>query len=57
LRKDEGLNEFLELGRFVGCFTDDLNDDVLEGGLGVNIGDTDFAVLEIEFTNTFLNSL
>ena len=57
LGKDEGLAEFLELGRLVGGFTDDLDDDVVEGSLGVDVGDTDFAVLEIEFANTFLNSL
>lgn len=55
--KDEGLAEFLELGRLVGGFTDDLDDDVVEGSLGVDVGDTDFAVLEVEFANTFLNSL
>lgn len=57
LGKDEGLAEFLELGRLVGGFTDDLDDDVVEGSLGVDVGDTDFAVLEVEFANTFLNSL
>jgi len=37
LGKDECLDEFLELGRFVGCFTDDLYDNVIEGGLGIDV--------------------
>jgi hypothetical protein len=57
LGKDEGLAEFLKLGRLVGGFTDDLDDNVVEGSLGVDVGDTDFAVLEVKFANTFLNSL
>ena len=57
LGEDEGLTEFLELGGFVRGFTDDLNDDVLEGTLGVDVGDTDFAVLKVEFADTFLDSL
>lgn len=57
LGKNEGLDEFLEFGGFVRRFTDDLNDDVVEGCLGVNVGDTYFAVLEVEFADTFLDSL
>ena len=55
--KDEGLAEFLELGRLVGGFTDNLDNDVIEGSLGVDVGDTDFAVLKVEFADTFLDSL
>jgi len=57
LGKDEGLNKLLELSGLVGCFTDDLNDNVIVGGLGIDVGDADFAVLEIELFDTFLNSL
>ena len=57
LGKDKRLNELLEFGGFVGCFTDDLNDDVVVGSLGIDIRDPDFAVLEIEFFNPLLNSL
>lgn len=57
LSEDEGLDEFLKLSRVIGCFTDDLDDDVVKGSLGVDIGDTDFAVLEVKFTDTFLDSL
>jgi hypothetical protein len=55
--QDEGLDEFLELGRFVGGFTDDLNDDAIVGALRIDIGDADLALLEIEFLDTFLDSL
>ena len=37
LGKNECLDEFLELGGFIGCFTDDLYDDVIEGGLGIDV--------------------
>jgi hypothetical protein len=57
LGKDEGLAEFLKLSGLVGGFADDLDDDVVEGSLGVDVGDTDFAVLEVEFSDTLLNSL
>jgi hypothetical protein len=57
LRKDEGLDEFLELSRFVGCLADDLNDDVVDGSLRINVGDSDFAVLEIEFLDALLDGL
>lgn len=57
LGKDEGLAELLELRRLVGRFADDLNDNVVEGRLGIDVGDTDFAVLEVEFEDTFLNCL
>jgi len=51
------LDELLELSGLVGCFTDDLNDDVIVRSLGIDVGDADFAVLEIEFFDTLLNSL
>jgi hypothetical protein len=57
LGKDEGLDKLLELGRFVGCFTDDLNDDVIVGCLGIDVGNADFAVLETEFLDALLYSL
>jgi hypothetical protein len=37
LGKDKGLDELLEFGGFVGCFTDDLNDDVVIGSLGIDV--------------------
>jgi hypothetical protein len=57
LGKDEGLAEFLEFGGLVGGFANDLDDDVVEGSLRVDIGDADFAVLEVKLANAFLNSL
>jgi hypothetical protein len=57
LGKDKGLDKLLELGGFVGCLTDDLNDDVVVGCLRIDVRNADFAVLEIEFFNTLLNSL
>ena len=51
------MDELLELSGLVGCFTDDLNDDVIVRSLGIDVGDADFAVLEIEFFDTLLNSL
>lgn len=55
--KDEGLAEFLELSGLVGGFADNLNDNVVERSLGVDVGDTDFTVLEVEFKDTFLDCL
>lgn len=57
LSKDEGLDELFEFGGFVGCFTDYLNNDIIEGALRVNVRDSDLAVLEIEFPDSLLDSL
>jgi len=57
LSQDEGLTELLELGGFGRCFTDDLNDDAVLGSLGVDIRDTDLAILEVEVADALLNSL
>jgi hypothetical protein len=57
LGKNESLDKFLELGRFVGRFSDDLNDDVIVGCLGIDVGNADFAVLKIEFFDALLYSL
>ena len=51
------MNELFKLGGLVRCFADDLDDNVIEGGLRIDVGNTDFAVLEVEFTDTFLDSL
>jgi hypothetical protein len=57
LGEDKGLNEFLGLSSLVGSLTNNLDDDAIEGGLGVNIGNSNFAVLEIELLDSFLDSL
>jgi hypothetical protein len=55
--QDEGLTKLLELGGFVGCFTDDLNDDAILGSLRIDIRNADLAILEIKVADTLLNSL
>jgi hypothetical protein len=57
LGKDKCLDKLLELGRFIGGFTDDLNNDVVVGCLGIDVRNADLAVLEIEFFDTLLDSL
>lgn len=57
LGKDEGLDKLLELGGFVRCFTDNLNDDIVVGCLGIDIRNADFAILEIELLDALLNGL
>lgn len=57
LSKDEGLDELLELGRLVGGFADNLDDDVIEGSLGIDVRDADLAVLEVELADAFLDGL
>jgi hypothetical protein len=55
--KDKGLTEFFGLATLVGGFPNNLNDDVIEGALGVDVCDADFAVLEFEGGNALLNLL
>ncbi|TDZ18404.1 hypothetical protein Cob_v008630 [Colletotrichum orbiculare MAFF 240422] len=55
--KDEGLNELLGLSRLDGALADDLNDDVVEGGLRVDVCDADLAVLEVERLDPLLDVL
>lgn len=57
LGQNEGLGKLSRLGAFVRCLTNDLDDNALERGLGVDVGDTDFAVLEVQFLDTVLDSL
>jgi hypothetical protein len=57
LRENESLHELLGLSSFDGGFADDLDDDVLEGGLGVDVGDADLAVLELELLDALLDVL
>jgi len=51
------LDELLKISRLVGGFTNDLNDNGIGRSLGIDIGDADFAVLEVEITDTFLDGL
>lgn len=57
LRKDKGLAKLLGLAGFVRGLANDLDDDVVKGGLGVDVGDADFAVLEIEILDALPNVL
>jgi hypothetical protein len=48
LGEDEGLDKALVGLALVGDLTNDLDDDVGIGALGVDVGDADFGVLEVE---------
>lgn len=56
-REDKGLDELLGLSGLDGALTNDLDDDVVERGLGIDVCDADFAVLEVEALNSLLDSL
>ena len=55
--EDEGLGELAVGQRLVRDFTDDLDDDVLVGGLRVDVGDADLAVLEVELFDAVVDGL
>jgi hypothetical protein len=57
LGKDEGLHKLLEFCGLVRRLSNDLDDDVFIGGLRVDIGDADLAVLEVEILDTLLDGL
>lgn len=45
--KDEGLDEFVGFGIFVGDFINDLDEDVFGRFLGVDVGDVDFGIFKV----------
>lgn len=55
--EDEGLDKLLQLCRLVGGFADDLDDNVIEGALRIDIGDSNFTVLKVELLDSLLDSL
>lgn len=57
LGENERLDELLQLGGLVGRLSNDLDDDGLVGGLGVDVRDADLAVLEIEGLDALLDGL
>lgn len=57
LGENEGLDKLLRLGSLVRSLANNLDDDVVERSLGVNIGNSDLAVLEVEGFDTFLDVL
>jgi len=57
LGENECLNKFLWLSILVGCLSDNLDNDVLVGSLGVDIRNANLAVLEIQSLDALLNGL
>lgn len=57
LGENEGLNEALVRLTLVGDLTNDLDDDVGVGALGVDVGDADFGVLELELLDALVDGL
>jgi hypothetical protein len=55
--ENESLSELPVGLRLVGDFADDLDDDVDVGGLGVDVGDADLAVLELELLYPVVDGL
>jgi len=56
LSKNESLNKLLQFGGLVGGFTNNLDNDVVVRSLGVDVGDANLAVLEVEVLDALLNS-
>lgn len=56
-RKNKGLDKLLGFTPFVGSLTNDLDNDIVERRLGVDVGYADFAVLEVELLDSFLDDL
>lgn len=57
LRENKGLNELLGLTTFIGDLTNDLDDDVGVRCLGVNVGNANLAILEVEPLDGLLDIL
>jgi hypothetical protein len=57
LSENKGLDELLGLTGLVGSLANNLNDNVFEGSLGVNVGYSNLAVLEVEGLDAFLDGL
>lgn len=55
--ENESLGELLVWLRLVRDLTDDLDDDVGVGGLGVDVGYTNLAISEIEVLDVLVDSL
>lgn len=51
------MDELLRLAGLVADLTDDLNDDVVVGGLGVDVGDSDLAVVEVKLLDALRDGL
>lgn len=57
LGQDEGLDELARRLRLVGDLTDDGDQDVVEGSLGVNVQDANLALLEVKLLDLVVDSL
>lgn len=57
LSEDKGLDEFPRVLGLVGDLANDLDKDVLQRSLGVDVGDADLAVLEVELRDALLDVL
>ena len=57
LSQNKGLNEFARRLRLVGNLADNRDKDVVKRGLGINVQDTDLAVLEVKLLEFFVDSL
>jgi hypothetical protein len=55
--ENESLSELPVGLRLVGDLADDLDDDVDVGGLGIDVGDADLAVLELELLYPVVDGL
>lgn len=57
LSEDKGLGELAVRLGLVGDLADDLDDNVGAGSLGVDVGDTDLAVLKVELLYAVVDGL
>ena len=57
LGQDKGLDELARRLRLVGDLTDDGDQDVVEGSLGVNVQDANLALLEVKLLDLIIDSL
>lgn len=57
LGENESLDELSRLSSLVRGLANDLDNNVVKGGLGIDVGDADLAVLELEFLDALLDGL
>lgn len=55
--KDKGLGEFFVGSRLVRDLANDLDDNVVVRGLGIDVGDADLAVLEVKLLDAVVDCL
>ena len=57
LGKNESLHELAGRFRLVGDLTNDVDQDVVERGLGINVQNADLAFLEVQLLDLLIDSL